>query len=407
MQFAELADSYQYNYIDSYDYADFNKSETAGEATYETKAEIRGRLALQEMQSLYPTVDFAKAIELYETESVLIEDNFLRFGLDMNWWLTKWYDEHQMRYLIRTAIKNMGEQKTAEMLTIADVSEEEYANMSEEEFAVLYAEALLYDVEDARNPEATVPQGLPEADLNDGATLLAIQELSGTELELAGLDIAFVVQEIGIDYEEFLTFYAKLEEFVGDYLIDTEGVLTLDTTFPYADIGYTVTTAADVDVRELLLDLVDFTIYDYWYAGYQKSSDNWRDLPLKISVAVAESYGLTAAEISSMDLNNEDQERLVGRAHAICTEVGDGTFNDKYMLIHEYANTTSATKTLAQARAATQPDNKTRACMKIALNMDRFPTEKRLSDYGLSLAWYASHWWNDVDMTVTLIYAEW
>lgn len=155
------------------------------------------------------------------------------------------------------------------------------------------------------------------------------------------------------------------------------------------------------------MDLVDFTIYDYWYAGYQKYSDNKRDLPLKISVAVAESYGLTAAEISSMDLNNEDQERLVGRAHAICTDVGDGTFNDKYMLIHEYANTTSATKTLAQARAATQPSNKTRACMKIALNMDRFPTEKRLNDYGLSLAWYASHWWNDVDMTVTLIYAEW
>lgn len=232
-----MADSYQYNYIDSYDYADFNKSETVSDATYETKAEIRGRLALQEMQSLYPTVDFAKAIELYETESVLIEDNFLRFGLDMNWWLTKWYDEHQMRYLIRTAIKNMGEQKTAEMLTKADVSEQEYANMSEEEFAVLYAEALLKDVENARNPTATVPKGLPAADFNGGDTLLAIQALSGTELELAGLDIAFVVQEIGIDYQEFLTFYGKLEEFVGDYLIDTDGVLTLDTTFPLADIG--------------------------------------------------------------------------------------------------------------------------------------------------------------------------
>jgi hypothetical protein len=69
-----------------------------------------------------------------------------------------------------------------------------------------------------------------------------------------------------VDYDEFIKFYSKLEELYAAYVIDTDGVLSLHSTFPYADIA--ATASADEDVRELVKNLVDAQLYETWYAGY-------------------------------------------------------------------------------------------------------------------------------------------
>lgn len=78
------------------------------------------------------------------------------------------------------------------------------------------------------------------------------------------------------------------------------------------------------------------------------------------------------------------------------------------MLIFSYENTTSTIKDIPAAvtEAAKTVTDKNAKCLKIALKLNNFVTDKRLNDYGLDLPYYAARWWSDEDTVVALIYAE-
>lgn len=190
----------------------------------------------------------------------------------------------------------------------------------------------------------------------------------------------------------------------------TTGVVILksDVTFPVGDIGLTTLTAAGESASKLINDLAEYQLYESWYCGYTKFSKSARVLTFNITPTQAALYPISAQDINVNNLDKEDQERIVYKAHSICTAVGTGSFSAKQMLILSYENPSSSIKDIAGAivEAAKTVTGRDAKCLSLALKLNNFVNDKRLSDYGLDLPYYAARWWSDEDTVVALIYAE-
>jgi hypothetical protein len=401
--FIQYADSYKNYYVDAYNYQITGRSSTAGATNYSSKAHVRGFLAVIQLRETYPTVDFKKAVSAVALETVLTDKNLDLLNLDMAWWLKRWYTESQIRYIIRQALKEIDSEPTTQKLTTAGLTVDQYAFIKKQDYAVLYAEKILVAVEGARNAGVKVPLGLPAP----GASLTAISAYVPAELEILGINVKFVVQ-MAFTYDSFVTFVTKRAELDKQYATTTAGVKTLAATFPIADIGLTDLTKKSVSVAEQLLNLTKYQLYETWYSGYAKFSKMARTLTFSMTKAQADKYPMTAKDIQVNNLDKEDQERIINKAHQICTAVGTGNFSAAQILIAEYQNTASAVNDLTKAatEAAKTVTTKEPTCYKIALNLSTFITDKRLADYGLDLPYYSAHWWTPEDTHVTLIYAE-
>jgi len=93
-------------------------------------------LAALQLEDEFPTVNFKTAPVAELTETVLTIKNLSALNLDMNWWLTKFYTESQLRYIIRTALKELDSSPDASKLTKAGVTVDEYQFMKAETYAV-------------------------------------------------------------------------------------------------------------------------------------------------------------------------------------------------------------------------------------------------------------------------------
>jgi len=154
-------------------------------------AEVRGYLAALQLADEFPNIDFALLPTSELTETVLTPFNLEALNLDMNWWLAKWYTEPQIRFIIRTALKELDSSPDATKLAKAGVTVEEYQFMEAADYAVEYAEKLLIDVEAIRNPGVAVPLGVPAV----GTTYTTpFVDFVGSDLEIAGIDIIFVLR---------------------------------------------------------------------------------------------------------------------------------------------------------------------------------------------------------------------
>lgn len=189
---------------------------------------------------------------------------------------------------------------------------------------------------------------------------------------------------MNFNYASFIAFHDKRTALFSTYAQrDTTGKVSLKSgvTFPYADIGLT---KALPNIELMINNLADYQLNETWYSGYTKYSKTARTLTFSMTVADAAKYVMSAKDIQVNNLDKEDQERIINKAHKICTAVGTGKFTAAQILIRDYQNPTSAVNDLTKAatEAAKTITTKEADCYKIALNLNNFVTDKRLKEIG-------------------------
>lgn len=64
---------------------------------------MRGILTMQKLVKSYPSFDFLKSP--IPKEQVLTSEQLTRFGMTLDWYMQKFYNQEEMRYLVRQAQK--------------------------------------------------------------------------------------------------------------------------------------------------------------------------------------------------------------------------------------------------------------------------------------------------------------
>lgn len=99
--FVSTADSYQFSYISNKFIP--NVLNITPTATYTSTQvdQARGILALQYLIKQYPSYNFVKKV--VEEDYILIKDVLDYFGMNLSWYVTKWYNNEETRFIIRQA----------------------------------------------------------------------------------------------------------------------------------------------------------------------------------------------------------------------------------------------------------------------------------------------------------------
>ena len=88
----------------------------------------------------YPSYNFFKKVD---DDFVLVPSVLNYFGMDLAWYTKNWYNNEEMRYIIRQAENKLRSFPLLSDVTEAGVTVEQYITMTPQEFARTWAESKL------------------------------------------------------------------------------------------------------------------------------------------------------------------------------------------------------------------------------------------------------------------------